>query len=659
MKVGYLMYILIVGILFLSSEEAFSQQVFPQPAFDNLDTTRTDSPDTKRLRILNSDLLSYERRGNLSVQKLIGNVQIWHDSTYFYCDSAYHFENDNRLEAYDNVKIVMQDSVTLTSDKLIYDSETKIAEVYDNITLTDQSVVLTTNRLTYLREEDYGYYKDGGKLVDGENVLTSEFGYYYPQDKMAYFKKQVLLESPDYILRTDTLGYNTDAKIATFITLTQILSEDGEIITTDGNYETEIGRVNLFERSVVKDSSYTMEADTIFYDDQENLGFATGNVIVQQEDSTLEIRGQFGQFNRLTDESMLTDNPVAIQSFEDDTLYLFADTLLSRKIRVADTPKAGIDSLMSDSLTVDSLSVDSLAIDSLEQIRDSISAEVDSSGGDKLLTDTTQLLEVIAADTLIQPETLPDSISSLPDSVLAMIQGQKPKDTVAVDSIEKRVFSAFNSVTFFMNDMQGKADSLVYWYDDSIIYFFQDPVLWSDLNQISGDTIIVWMKNGKADSMWVGPNAFLASAADTVGFNQLKGKEMRAKFRDNKLVRMHVIGNSESIYFAKNEEDSTNAYYEGMNQALAQEIVIYFQENEVSRIVFLAKPEGTFYPFFEVVFKENKLDGMRWRISEKPIKPEIFMPIPVQPPEGSPILPDPSTIPQSETSALPPPEENR
>ena len=208
-----------------------------------------------------------------------------------------------------------------------------------------------------------------------------------------------------------------------------------------------------------------------------------------------------------------------------------------------------------------------------------------------------------------------------------------------------------------MNDMQGKADSLVYWYDDSIIYFFQDPVLWSDQNQISGDTIIVWMKNGKADSMWVGPNAFLASAADTVGFNQLKGKEMRAKFRDNQLIRMHVIGNSESIYFAKNEEDSTNTYYEGMNKALAQEIVIHFKENEVSRIVFLAKPEGTFFPFFEVIFKENKLDGMRWRISEKPEKPEIFMPSPLQPQESNPVLSPPPT-PQSETSPSLPPGES-
>ena len=148
-------------------------------------------------------------------------------------------------------------------------------------------------------------------------------------------------------------------KVATFITLTQITSKDGEIITTDGNYETEIKQVNLFKRSVVKDSAYTMEADTIFYDEGQNLGFAEGDVIVQQEDSTLEIRGQYGQFNRLTDESMLTNEPVAIQMFEDDTLYLFADTLMSKKVKVPD--KSSLDTV---SITIDSLLQDSIFTDS-------------------------------------------------------------------------------------------------------------------------------------------------------------------------------------------------------------------------------------------------------------------------------------------------------
>ncbi|MDX2247841.1 MAG: OstA-like protein [Bacteroidia bacterium] len=492
---------------------------------------------TKRVKILHASILSYLKSQEVVFEKLVGRVEMMQDSTLFFCDSAYFFETDHRLEAYSRVRIEMPDSVFLYGDKLTYDTESKISEVYKRITLTNQDVVLTTDRMTYLRNEDYGFYREGGKMVDGDNVLTSIHGYYYPNEDMAYFRDSVKLVSPDYVLTTDTLGYDTDTKVSYFITQTYITSEDGEIETENGNYDTENGIVNLYSRSTVRDSSYLLIADTLTYYDKRDLGYARGNVMVFQDDSSLQIRGGLGQFNRKTDESWVTRGAMAIHLFDDDTLYMMADTLFSVKVK-------------------------------------------------KIVPSTDSLAEM--------------------------------------DTIETRLFKAYNNVRFFMNDLQGRADSMVYFYDDSVMYLYKDPVLWSEENQLTGDTIIVWLKNEKADSMWVGEEGFMASREDTVGYNQLKGKEIRAKFKDNELYRMHIIGNSESIYFAKNEDDTTNIYYEGMNKALAQEMIIYFQENEVKRIIFLTQPEGTYYPFFKVIFEANELDGLEWRITERPEKPSVF-----------------------------------
>ena len=228
--------------------------------------------------------------------------------------------------------------------------------------------------------------------------------------------------------------------------------------------------------------------------------------------------GDFGRFNRGTNESFITDNAVAIQFMESDTLYMFADTLYSME-----------------------------------------------------------------------------------------------------DSMGNRTFRAYNNLSFFMGEMQGVADSLVYQYQDSNIVLYQDPVIWSDESQITGDTIFVQMKYNQPDSMWIGKNGFMVSKEDTVGFNQVKGKEIQAKFKDNALARLHVIGNSESIYFSKNDEGN----YEGMNQALSQEMIIMLRDNTAYRIIFLANPEGTFKPIYEVLFQENKLDNMKWRIDERPIRPPL------------------------------------
>lgn len=597
---------------------------------------KEDSTQSKRVKIIHASILSYLKENDTSFEKLVGRVELKQDSTYFFCDSAYFFESSNLLEAYSKVRIEMADSLFLFGDRLTYDTDTKVSEVYNNISLTNQDVVLTTDRMTFYREENYGFYKDGGKMVDDDNVLTSILGYYYPNEDMAYFRDSVKLVSPDYTLTTDTLGYNTETKVSYFLTETYIVSEDGEIKTKDGFYDTENGVVSLYSRSTVKDSSYVLVADTIIYYEKRDYGFARGDVLVFQDDSSLQIHGGLAQFNRKTDESWVTRNAIAVHTFKDDTLYVWADTLFSVKeyeLVKKEFPVEGNatsvetpDSLISDSVLTDSSLTDSLttSLDSvvLQQPQpDSVTVIVKA---DSTLKDTS--VTVVTVDSIMQntdPGIFPPNPNESDGQVGPAAQAWRDSAYV-VDSLEIRLIKAYKNVKFFMDKMQGRADSMVYFYDDSVMYLYGNPVLWSEESQLTGDTIVIWMKNEKADSMWVGRNAFLASREDTVGFNQIKGKELRAKFKDDELYRVHVIGNSESIYFAKNDDDTTNIYYEGMNKALAQEMIMYFEENEVKKIIFLTNPEGTYYPFFKVVLEQNELDGMRWRIEEKPDEPELF-----------------------------------
>ncbi len=532
--------LLFLLLLNLACLPGFTQPPEPFPG-----STEASADTTNRVKILNADMLSFRRENGIDVQRLIGNVRLLQDSTYFFCDSAYYFEQENRFEAFGKVKAEMPDSVVMTADRATYDGTTRMAEAFGRILLRDRTVRLTTTHLTFNREISEGFYDKGGKLIDGDTELTSTLGYYYPKQDMAYFKDQVVLVSPDYRLETDTLAYDTQFKVARFVTQTLIKSKDGDIVTTSGNYDTESRRVNLFARSQVQDSSYFLTADTLFYDDGMSLGYAVGKVVVEQRDSTLKIRGNYGEFNRDTDESLVSDYPVAVQVFEDDTLFLFADTLRSLSVQRIDTVK--------------------LEPDSLQQVE---------------------------------------------------------PGAYRLDTLERRIFRGYSSVRVYLREMQASCDSLVYFYDDSVLVLHQSPMLWADETEIFGDTIKVWMKEGQADSMWIGPNAFLVSKEDTIGFNQIKGKEMRASFTEGELTRLEVLGNSESVYWAK-EEDSTGATYQGMNQALSQNMTIFFEANEVQRIVFRSSPEGSFKPMFEVLFQENKLEGMKWLPEARPVRPDV------------------------------------
>ena len=68
-----------------------------------------------------------------------------------------------------------------------------------------------------------GDYYNGGKVVNKSTVVTSKEGTYYEATKDVYFKKNVKLKDPAYDLTADSLLYNSENQLATFITITYIV----------------------------------------------------------------------------------------------------------------------------------------------------------------------------------------------------------------------------------------------------------------------------------------------------------------------------------------------------------------------------------------------------------------------------------------------------
>lgn len=479
-----------------------------------------------RINIDSTDVFHFATFGkdSIRIRKLLGNVCLSQDSTTLYCDSAYQFIDSNYVEAFSNVRIVMNthmpDSMrrTIKSDRLTFNGNTKIIDFWDHVVLRDKDITLTTPRLTYYRIEDYAEYLQGGVIVNDSNTLTSNKGYYYPKDDMAYFKDEVVLVNPDFVLTTDTLGYNTETKVAFFMAPTVVKDSVNDMYTEDGYYDTENDFVLLTQNASIGDTSYTLFGDTIQYDQLKDLGKAMGHVKVVQKDTSMTIFGKYAEFQSKTEASFVTDSAFAIQRMDDDTLYLFADTLTSYK------------------------------------------------------------------------------------------------DTVT----DKRYFEAYNDAYFFMNELQGVCDSLVYWYDDSLMFFYKRPALWSDASQITGDTIIIQLKGGGIDSMSIPSSPFIITQEDTVGYDQIKGKELHAKFNLKKLQTMWIFGNSESIYYTKDDKEQ----YIGMNKARCTDMTVDFKDNKPSKILFRENPEGEFFPMHMVLYKENLLDGFEWREKDRPIYPE-------------------------------------
>ena len=186
---------------------------------------------------------------------------------------------------------------------------------------------------------------------------------------------------------------------------------------------------------------------------------------------------------------------------------------------------------------------------------------------------------------------------------------------VAFDDSTRRihVLDAFYKVRFAMRGMQGRCDSLHYERLDSIITQYRDPVLWAEENQMTGDTIRIWMKNRQLDSLRVYGDGFMAAREWDTQFNQLQAKQFYGKFKQNQLTWLLGDGNAESIYFEREGD-----VLKGMIKTLSKQVVLRLRNNQPTKITLIKNADGDYYPIHEVFYEKNELKRFSWRDAERP-----------------------------------------
>ncbi|MDJ0646940.1 MAG: OstA-like protein [Flavobacteriaceae bacterium] len=195
---------------------------------------------------------------------------------------------------------------------------------------------------------------------------------------------------------------------------------------------------------------------------------------------------------------------------------------------------------------------------------------------------------------------------------------------LATGKPENRIIRAYRRVKFFKSNLSGKCDSIHTNQATGLTQLFRNPVLWSNKNQITGDTIhlISNTKTEQLDSLKVLRNTFIVQQ-DSAGFNQIKGRDLLGKFIDNDLRDVHVIGNGEMIYYAR---DETSKELIGIDKTTCSSMFFLFKENAIQEARFLTSPEGSTYPLSELPENVRLLRGFIWRVDERPkVKDDIFI----------------------------------
>lgn len=255
-------------------------------------------------------------------------VQFEHQGADLWCDVALYFQKENRLEARGNVVLKQGDSVEMTSQRIDYKGDIKLAKAWGNVVLTNSDMTLKTDTLRLNRETQEAYYQDNGTVIDSANTLTSKIGRYFMEQKKYQFLNSVHIDNPEYILDSEQLDYYTSSKNAYMYGPSTIVGATYKIYCERGFYDTKVESGYGIKNTRIDYNDRIMEGDSVYFNKVREFASATNNITVTDTINKGIVRAHYAEVHKAKDSLFATKRAVSVIVQEQDSLYVHGDTLM-------------------------------------------------------------------------------------------------------------------------------------------------------------------------------------------------------------------------------------------------------------------------------------------------------------------------------------------
>lgn len=413
----------------------------------------------------------------------------------------------------------------------------------------------------------------------------------------------------------------------------------GDYLFYDGKIELTKMRKNVRMVNVQQDSSVvTLYTDSLDYDRADNIGYYfDGGQIIDEENELTSVYGQYspGTKKAFFNESVCLTNPNFVlysdtleYSTETKIATIHGPSIIESDSGIIYTSRGWYNTAQNTSLLLDRSEVVSddkiLTGDSLIYNRSTGIGEI---FGNMSIRDTIQKITLTGNVGYYKEQ--PEYAFST-DSACAIEYSQGDSLFLHADTLKlltnegdtiSRTLKAFTGVRFYRTDIQGICDSMRFDTKDSVLYMYGNPVLWNEEQQLSGETIIVYMADSTVDYVHVPSSAFVVQYVDSGLFNQLGGNDLKAYFSGKNIERIDIDGNAESLFYPM-EEDSTII---GHNYTQSSFLSIWMHENKLKKLMIWPSPTGKMTPLHELSPEQKTLKNFAWHETLRPLdKHDIF-----------------------------------
>lgn len=450
-------------------------------------------------------------------------------------------------------------------------------EAFGNVRIIQpDGTEVMSDYLRYTGNSRQAYLKGNVSLTDGKDNLWAEELEYNLSTKIGVYHQGGTLQSEATTLSSNTGQYNVKTKDARFKGDVLVSDPEYDVSSTDLGYNTETKVVRFFGPSVVTNERSRLKTSSGTWDAKSEIAHFTSRSSIRNEAQFIE--GDKLDYNKKTGEGNALGNVIAIDTNQNITLYS------GRAVynEITQVLWADLNPVLKKVNRQDSIFIraDTFYAAPVPEQKDSFR-----------VADTAQ--KSVGVKTYL------------------------PHDTLAADSSRPRYFIGFHHVLVYSDSLQAVCDSIVYSQKDSAMRLIYQPVAWSRNSQITGDTIVLFTDTSSIKRLWVPNNALVVSQSGPEKanmFDQVQGKTLTGFFENNNIEKMIVWPAAEAIYYSKDDEDA----YLGMVQASSERMTVFFENQQISRILLEQGIKQKMTPMQQVNPAAARLSRFQWWKEKRP-----------------------------------------
>lgn len=425
---------------------------------------------------------------------------------------------------------------------------------------------------------------DNVKMVQGDTLfLYGDYLFYDGNTQIAQVRYNVRMENRNTTLLTDSLNYDRIYDLGYYFDGGTLMDEEN-VLTSDWGEYSPSTKISVFNYDVkLVNPQFVLTSDTLRYSTLTKIANIDGPSEIVNDAN--HIYSELGFYNTTLGQVELVNRSV----WTNGGKRLVADSMFYD--RVAGYGEAFDNVIMTDTINKNMLKGDYCFYNDSTKYAFATkkAVAVDFSQGDSLF---------LHGDTLQMFTFFLDT-----DSMY-------------------REMRAYRKVRMFRTDVQGVCDSLVFCSKDSCLTMYYDPVLWNENQQLLGEQIMMYMNDSTIDWAHIHNQALSVEQLDSVTFNQVAGKDMKAYFIGGEMHQIDVISSVRVVYYPT-DSDSTLI---GMNVSESSLLNMYLENRKMQKMIMSPKSNGTLFPMDQRPPGQMFLDNFVWLDHMRPLdKNDIFV----------------------------------